>query len=47
MKKFVVPFVMVLGGLDALYGVLTGDRVSILVGAAIVAIGVYILKTKK
>ncbi len=47
MKKFAIVFFMVLGGLDFVYGVIVGDRISILAGGAIVAIGAYILKTGK
>ena len=47
MKKFILPFFVVLGALDFLYGVAFGDRISMIAGAAIVAITLYILKTKK
>jgi hypothetical protein len=47
MKQFVIPFFIVLGALDFLYGVIFGDKISMLAGAAIVAITFYILKTKK
>jgi hypothetical protein len=46
MKKFVIPFFIVLGALDFLYGVAFGDRISMIAGGAIVAITVYIWKTK-
>jgi hypothetical protein len=46
MKKFVIPFFIVLGALDFLYGVIVGDRISLVAGAAIVAITLYIWKTK-
>jgi hypothetical protein len=46
MKKLVIPFFIVLGALDFLYGVIFGDRISIIAGGAIVAITLYILKTK-
>ena len=47
MKKFVIPFFIVLGVLDFLYGAIFCDKISMLAGAAIVAITLYILKTKK
>ena len=47
MKKFAILFFMLLGGIDFVYGVIVGDKISIIAGAAIVAISVYILKTKK
>jgi hypothetical protein len=46
MKKFVIPFFIVLGALDFLYGVVSGDRISVIAGGAIVAITLYILKTR-
>jgi hypothetical protein len=46
MKKAFIPFFIVLGALDFLYGVIFGDRISMIVGAAIVAITLYVLKTK-
>jgi hypothetical protein len=46
MKKFILPFFAVLGALDFLYGVAFGDRTSMIAGGAIVAITVYIWKTK-
>ncbi len=47
MKKFVIPFFIVLGALDFLYGVIYGDRISVIAGGAIVAITLYMLKNKK
>ena len=47
MKKFVIPFFIVLGALDFLYGVIFGDRISVIAGGAIVVITLYMLKTKK
>jgi hypothetical protein len=46
MKKFILPFFMVLGALDFFYGVAFGDRISMIAGGAIVAITIYIWKTK-
>jgi hypothetical protein len=46
MKKFVLVFFILLGGLDLAYGVVAGDRISIIAGGAIVAITIYIWKTK-
>ena len=46
MKKFILPFFIVLGALDFLYGVVFVDRVSMIAGGAIVAITIYIWKTK-
>ena len=46
MKKFALPFFVVLGALDFGYGVVFGDRVSVIAGGAIVAITIYIWKTK-
>ena len=46
MKKFFIPFFIVLGALDFLYGVVSGDRISVIAGGAIVAITLYMLKTK-
>jgi len=46
MKKFFLPFFIVLGALDFVYGVVTGDRISIIAGGAIVAIIIYIWKKK-
>jgi hypothetical protein len=47
MNKFVLVFFIVLGALDFVYGVATGDRISIIVGGAIVAITLYIGKAKR
>jgi hypothetical protein len=44
MKRFALVFFIVLGALDFGYGVVTGDRISIIAGGAIVAISVYIWK---
>jgi hypothetical protein len=46
MKKFILPFFAVLGAFDFLYGVAFGDRTSMIAGGAIVAITVYIWKTR-
>ena len=46
MKKVTIPFFIVLGALDFLYGVISGDRISVIAGGAIIAITVYILKTR-
>jgi len=46
MKKYIIPFFIVLGALDFLYGVALGDRISMIAGGAIVAITVYIWKSK-
>ena len=46
MKKLIIPFFIVLGAFDFLYGVIFGDRISMIAGGAIVAITLYILKTK-
>jgi len=46
MKKFMLPFFIVLGALDFVYGVASGDRISVIAGGAIVAITIYIWKTK-
>ena len=39
-------FFIVLGALDFLYGVIFGDRISMIAGGAIVVITLYVLKTK-
>ncbi|MFZ0611441.1 MAG: hypothetical protein WAM73_04315 [Desulfobacterales bacterium] len=45
MKKRLLPLVFAtLGLLDFLYGLYRGDRVSILVGLAMVGIAVYIIR---
>ena len=41
-----LPFFIVLGALDFVYGVAFGDRISVIAGGAIVAITIYIWKTK-
>ncbi|CAB1060443.1 hypothetical protein D1BOALGB6SA_5209 [Olavius sp. associated proteobacterium Delta 1] len=46
MKKFILPFFVVLGALDFLYGVAFGDRISMVAGGAIVAITIYVWKTR-
>ncbi|CAB1082912.1 hypothetical protein D1AOALGA4SA_10503 [Olavius algarvensis Delta 1 endosymbiont] len=46
MKRFVIPFFILLGALDFLYGLAFHDRISMIAGGAIVAIAVYIWKTK-
>jgi len=46
MKKLVLPFFIVLGALDLMYGVVFGDRISVIAGGAILAITIYIWKTK-
>jgi len=47
MKKFFLPFFMVLGVLDFIYGVVFSDRISMIAGGAIVAITIYIWRTKE
>jgi hypothetical protein len=47
MKIFFLIFFIVLGALDFLYGVLYKDQLSVIAGGAIVAITIYIWKTKK
>ena len=47
MKPFFLIFFIVLGALDFLYGVLYEDQLSVIAGGAIVAITVYIWKTKR
>ncbi len=47
MKRFALAFFIILGALDFVYGVATGDRISIIAGGAIVAITIYIWKTKE
>jgi len=46
MKTFALTFFILLGALDFVYGVAAGDRISIIAGGAIVAIALYIWKTK-
>jgi hypothetical protein len=46
MKQFVLPFFLLLGALDFIYGVVVSDRVSMIAGGAIVAIAIYIWKKK-
>jgi len=46
MKRFVLPFFILLGALDFLYGVAFHDRVSMIAGGAIVVIAIYIWKKK-
>ena len=46
MKRFVLPFFILLGALDFLYGVIFRDRISMIAGGAIVVIAIYIWKTK-
>jgi hypothetical protein len=47
MKNFFLPFFIVLGVIDFIYGVVFGDRISMIAGGAIVAITIYIWKTRK
>ena len=46
MKKLVIAFFLILGTLDFIYGVIFRDNVSIIAGAAIVAITIYIVRKK-
>ena len=46
MKKVVIAFFLILGILDFLYGIFFRDNVSIIAGAAIVAITIYIVRKK-
>ena len=46
MRNAALIFFIVLGVLDFLYGIVAGDRISLIAGSAIVGITVYIWKTK-
>lgn len=47
MKKYFLIFFMILGAGDFLYGILSGDQISVLVGSVIVIISIYIARRKK
>jgi hypothetical protein len=44
MKKFIIILFVVLGIIDFLYGIFYGDRISIIAGAGIVLIILYIAR---
>lgn len=46
MKKYFLIFFMILGAGDFLYGILSGDRISVLVGSIIVILTIYIALRK-
>jgi inner membrane protein involved in colicin E2 resistance len=44
MKKYILILFIVLGIIDFLYGIFSGDRISIIAGAGIVLITLYIAR---
>ena len=46
MKKFILILLIVLGIADFLYGIFYGDRISIIAGAGIVLVTLYIARDK-
>ena len=46
MKKYFLIFFMILGAGDFLYGILSGDQISVLVGSVIVILSIYIARRK-
>ena len=47
MKKYFLIFFMIVGAGDFLYGVFSGDQLSILMGAVIMILTIYIARRKK
>ena len=47
MNKYFLVFFMILGAGDFLYGILSGDQISVLVGALIMILTLYIARRKK
>ncbi len=47
MKKYSLIFFMILGIGDFLYGILSGDQISVLVGSVIMILTIYIARRKK
>jgi len=47
MKKYFLIFFMILGAGDFLYGILSGDQISVLVGDLIMILTLYIARRKK
>jgi len=47
MNKYFLIFFMILGAGDFLYGILSGDQISVLVGSLIMILTIYIARRKK
>jgi inner membrane protein involved in colicin E2 resistance len=47
MKKYFLVFFMILGAGDFLFGILSGDRISVLVGSLIMILTLYIVRRKR
>ncbi|MDI6615877.1 MAG: hypothetical protein QME27_04125 [Syntrophaceae bacterium] len=47
MKKYFLIFFMILGAGDFLYGILSGDQISVLVGSLIMILTIHIARRKK
>lgn len=47
MNRFFVIFFMIVGMGDFLYGIFSGDRISILVGGVIIALTIYVARRRK
>ena len=46
MKKYFLIFFMILGAGDFLYGILSGDQISVLVGSLIMILTIYVARRK-
>jgi membrane protein implicated in regulation of membrane protease activity len=47
MKKYAIIIFLILGILDLIYGIMTGDRISLIIGGAMVVISLYVIKKEK
>jgi hypothetical protein len=47
MKKYIPIFFMILGAADLIYGLWSGDRISLLIGVIIILIAVSIIRKGK
>lgn len=47
MKKYIPIFFMILGAADFIYGLYSGDRISLLIGGIIIFIAVSIIRKAK
>lgn len=47
MKKYVPILFLILGIIDLIYGITTGDRISLVIGGAMIVIALYVVKKEK
>jgi inner membrane protein involved in colicin E2 resistance len=47
MKKYAIIIFLILGIFDIIYGILTGDKISLFIGGLMVVISLYVVKKEK